>query len=92
MDTREQAGTFDLFVWGISQQSVSEDPLHVPAHIDINMLTKRRLCHSGHSTDTFYLKFRRIHHVKQSKGHTPKMNLIKMIYGILLASYNKPAI
>lgn len=42
MDTREQAGTFDLFVRGISQQSVTEDPLHVPAPIHIRMLTKRR--------------------------------------------------
>lgn len=70
MDTREQAGTFDLFVWGISQQSVSEDPLHVPAHIDI----KREGCVIvdivSNSTNTFYLKFRQIHRVKQSKGHT----------------------
>lgn len=31
MDTREDAGTFDLSVHGISQQPGTEDPLHVPA-------------------------------------------------------------
>lgn len=31
MDTREEAGTFDLSVHGISQQPGTEDALHVPA-------------------------------------------------------------
>lgn len=31
MDTREEPGTFDLSVHGISQQPGTEDPSHVPA-------------------------------------------------------------
>lgn len=39
MDTREESGTFDLFVWEISQQplpeSLLEDPSDMPTHIHI---------------------------------------------------------
>lgn len=45
MDTREQDGTSDLFVWGIIQQPASEsqfkDPFNLPSKVEVALQEKK---------------------------------------------------